>query len=159
MKQPLGELVSGTPTHCNDVLKNVIRKERPSLLVLVGDTVARKSVQAGIKPDIVIIDNREMRGEAFHFAHEKKHIFRTINPAGMIDTDAWKTVEQAVRMGDSLVVVEGEEDLLTLVAILASPLRSLVVYGQPKQGIVMVRVLAETKKEIRGIVEQMERRN
>jgi hypothetical protein len=127
--------------------------------VLVGDTVARESVQAGIKPDIVIIDNREMRGEAFHFAHEQKHIFRTINPAGMIDTDAWKTVEEAVRMGDSLVVVEGEEDLLTLVAILASPLRSLVVYGQPKQGIVMVQVLAETKREIRGIVEQMERRN
>jgi hypothetical protein len=159
LKQPLGELVSGTPTHCNDVLKNVIRKERPSLLVLVGDTVARESVQAGIKPDIVIIDNREMRGEASPFAHEQKHIFRTISPAGMIDTDAWKTVEEAVRMGDSLVVVEGEEDLLTLVAILASPLRSLVVYGQPKQGIVMVRVLAETKREIRGIVEQMERRN
>jgi uncharacterized protein (UPF0218 family) len=159
LKQPLGELVSGTPAHCNAVLKNVIRKEKPSLLVLVGDTVARESVQAGIKPDIVIIDNREMRGETPPFAHEKKHVFRTTNPAGMIDTDAWKTVDEAVRTGDSLVVVDGEEDLLTLVAILTSPFQSLVVYGQPKQGIVIVRVSAETKKEIRRMVEQMERRN
>ena len=64
---------------------------------------------------------REMRGEASPFAHEQKHILRTINPAGMIDTDAWKMVDEAVRIGDSLVVVDGEEDLLTLVAILASP--------------------------------------
>jgi hypothetical protein len=54
------------------------------------------------------------------------------------------------------VVVDGEEDLLTLVAVLHAPEKSLVVYGQPQEGIVVVRVTKQKKEMIRRIVEAME---
>jgi uncharacterized protein (UPF0218 family) len=53
------------------------------------------------------------------------------------------------------VLVEGEEDLLTLVAVLKAPENSLVVYGQPHEGIVAVRVDKTTKEKVRQIVETM----
>lgn len=158
LKQPLGELVTGTRRECNEVLKNTIIKEKPKLVVLVGDTVSRNSVQSGIRPDVIIIDNRETRREAVQFAYSGRHMFRATNPAGTIDTDAWKIVDEAVSKRNSLVLVDGEEDLLTLVAILASPSGSLVVYGQPGQGIVVVRVTEEKKREIRLVLNGMERK-
>ena len=38
------------------------------------------------------------------------------------------------------IVVEGEEDLATLPAILYAPPGSVVVYGQPDEGSVLVKV-------------------
>jgi uncharacterized protein (UPF0218 family) len=157
MKEPLGELVAGTPNECNDALKHTITREKPRLLVLVGDTVSRHAVQSNIKPDIVIVDNKEKRTEAVQFTHSGRHIFRTINPPGTIDRSAWKIVESAIYKPNSLVIVDGEEDLLTLVAVLAAPTGSLVVYGQPGQGIVIVRVTHGKKTEVRRIINRMER--
>ncbi|MCW4027273.1 MAG: GTP-dependent dephospho-CoA kinase family protein, partial [Candidatus Bathyarchaeota archaeon] len=68
-------------------------------------------------------------------------------------------VGEAIRFdGRVKVLVEGEEDLLTLVAVLSAPLGSLVVYGQPRTGIVGVGVTEAAKRKFRGIVERMEER-
>lgn len=157
MKEPLGELVTGTPDECNDALRQTITQEKPRLVVSVGDTVSRHAVQSNIRPDIVIVDNSEKRAEAVQFTHSGRHIFRTINLPGTIEKDAWKTVERAVNESNSLVIVDGEEDLLTLVAVLAAPAGSVVVYGQPGQGIVIVRVTSGKKAEVRQILEGMDR--
>ena len=55
--------------------------------------------------------------------------------------------------------VDGEEDLLALPAVLSSPEKSIVVYGQPGEGIVLVRVSAQSKKQVSKFVEQMQKRN
>lgn len=156
-KRPLGELVTGTPEECNGALKDTIAREKPKLVVLVGDTVSRNSVQFGIMPDVIVIDNKEKRREAVQFTYSGRHSFKATNPAGTIDTNAWKIVDEAVRKGNSLVLVEGEEDLLALAAIMFSPTGSLIVYGQPDQGIVLVRVSEEKKREIEQVMAEMER--
>ncbi len=43
------------------------------------------------------------------------------------------------------IVVKGEEDLLTLVAVLFAPENAFVVYGQPYSGVVVVKVTLERK--------------
>ncbi len=48
------------------------------------------------------------------------------------------------------IIVDGEEDLLTLIAVLVRARRSLVVYGQPHEGIVVVKVTSEKKAEAAG---------
>jgi hypothetical protein len=53
-------------------------------------------------------------------------------------------------------VVEGEEDLLTLVAVVEAPENSLVVYGQPREGLVVVKVDEKIKKRVKEIVDSME---
>ena len=53
------------------------------------------------------------------------------------------------------VVVDGEEDLLTLVAVLYAPEGSFVVYGQPYQGIIVVKVTPEKKAEAKALLNTM----
>ncbi len=52
-------------------------------------------------------------------------------------------------------MVDGEEDLATLPAILYAPLGSAVVYGQPNEGSVLVMVTPEKKKQIENLMKQM----
>jgi uncharacterized protein (UPF0218 family) len=52
-------------------------------------------------------------------------------------------------------LVEGEEDLLTLIAIMEAPNNSIIVYGQPYEGIVAVKVTQEKKTEISEILKAM----
>ena len=54
------------------------------------------------------------------------------------------------------IVVDGEEDLLALVALLHAPLNALVVYGQPYEGIVAVKVTKRKRQEARRIMEAMQ---
>ncbi len=150
--------MSGNPQECTRALMQVVAKEKPPRLILVGDTVSRNAIESGIKPDVMIIDNLEMRGKAINFKHETEHVLHAVNPAGVIESGAWQVVEEAMRTGKSIIEVDGEEDLLTLVAILAAPSRSFVVYGQPGEGIVLVRVTESKKKEIQAFIERMEKR-
>ena len=54
------------------------------------------------------------------------------------------------------LVVDGEEDLLVLVAVAFAPLGGLVVYGQPGEGLVVVRVTAEKRGEAWELLKGME---
>ena len=40
----------------------------------------------------------------------------------------------------TIIVVDGEEDLLALPAIALAPLTSVILYGQPDEGLVIVKV-------------------
>jgi hypothetical protein len=157
LKKPLGELVTGTPSECSRKIKEVQDAEKPRRLILVGDTVSRNAIQSGIKPDVIIIDHKEKRSEAVEFTYEKTRVFRMRNEAGTIDLLAWSAIAEAIEKGDSAVIVDGEEDLLALVAVAAAPEGSLVVYGQPEEGVVLVRASMEMKNEIRRIVDDMQR--
>jgi hypothetical protein len=112
-----------------------------------------------MRPDVIIVDNLEKREKAAQFGYSAEHTFRTQNRAGTIESGAWQIIVEAVRQGNSVVLVDGEEDLLALPAVLSSPDKSLVVYGQPGVGIVLVRVNAEKKKDISELVEQMEKKS
>jgi hypothetical protein len=157
LSRPLGDLVSGTEAECNRVLKEVIAKEHPVKLILVGDTISRNAVQAGIKADVIIIDRLEKRTKARKWVFKPKRAVRTTNLAGRIEAQARQAVEEAVHGEADLIEVEGEEDLLALVAVLSAPDGSLVVYGQPGEGIVLVRVSQTKKAEEQKILDQMER--
>jgi len=53
------------------------------------------------------------------------------------------------------IIVNGEEDLATLPAILYAPVGSVVVYGQPNEGSVLVHVTSERKKHIEEFIKKM----
>jgi uncharacterized protein (UPF0218 family) len=53
--------------------------------------------------------------------------------------------------------VEGEEDLLTLVAMAVAPLGSFVIYGQPGEGLVVVEVDDAAKNRAWCFLEGMRR--
>ena len=55
---------------------------------------------------------------------------------------------------DCWLVVNGEEDLLTLPAILFAPLNSLVLYGHWQYGIIVVEVDEKIKEKVRKILKK-----
>ena len=67
LKQPLGQLVTGSISDCNSAIRTTIQEEEPSKIVLVGDTVSRHAIEAGIHADMIIVDNKEMRQPPFPF--------------------------------------------------------------------------------------------
>jgi uncharacterized protein (UPF0218 family) len=155
-KSPLGELVTGNEQECNTILKQILTREKPRTLILVGDTISRNAVQSGLEPNVIIIDNLEKRDVALPFAFRDRRIIQTRNPAGRIEIATMQTIEQAILEPNSLIEVDGEEDLLVIPAVLSAPDRSMVVYGQPGAGIVIVRVSDAKKSEVRRILDAME---
>ncbi len=156
LKIPLGKLVEGTPEYCSRVLGDTIEKMKPVMVLLVGDAISRNAIRSGINVDILIIDNREKRQKSVSFSFGERNQFRLRNAPGTIDGDAWEIVNSAKLKGKSVIIVEGEEDLLALVAVLEAPIGALVAYGQPDRGIVIVNVTDSEKAVARSIIEAME---
>jgi len=127
------------------------------MVISVGDVVSRNLVDYGFAPNVLIVDNVVMREPIQPITADADQTLHTVNPAGTITDEAWNTVKQAIELaGQTKVVVDGEEDLLTVPVVLSAPEGSLVVYGQPRVGLVCIKVTAETKAKMRLLVEEME---
>ena len=157
LKAPLGRLLSGDAREIYGELAKLVSLKRPPRVVFVGDAVSRNATMMGIRRDLMIVDNREMRTETKPFDASATRIFRVHNEPGTISMHAWAAVQEAIETGDAILVVEGEEDLLTLVAMAVAPLGSFVIYGQPDEGLVLVEVDDSAKKSACSFLEGMTR--
>jgi uncharacterized protein (UPF0218 family) len=87
-----------------------------------------------------------------------ERIFHVKNPQGTITEEAIAAIQEALQSNQhARIVVEGEEDLLTLIAIMRAPQDSFVLYGQPHEGIVVVKVTEGKKTEVSEILKAMEK--
>lgn len=156
LKSPLGLLIQGSFRETMRRLKKIIENDKPSTLISVGDVVSSNMIKHGIPPRVLIVDNKVMRKRIAPIQVRVNRTLHLKNPAGTLAEEAWTVMREALRKKrQTRVVVDGEEDLLTLVAALCAPENSLVIYGQPKEGIVVVRVTREKKEHIRQIVDAM----
>lgn len=154
LKKPLGKLFESTQDGI-DYLNN----SEFNQLISVGDVATAELLRAGIKPDIAVVDYSIMRAPA---DDETKKVIeelsassiRVKNPAGHITEELEKTFKTAVP--PLKIIVDGEEDLATIPAVLYAPLESMVVYGQPDQGMVIVEVTEEKKNEFRELLDLFE---
>jgi uncharacterized protein (UPF0218 family) len=84
--------------------------------------------------------------------------FHVKNPQGTITEEAIAAIQEALQSSQrSKIVVEGEEDLLTLIAIMNAPEDSFVLYGQPHEGIVVVKATQDKKTKISELLKAMEK--
>ena len=81
--------------------------------------------------------------------------FHVVNPAGTISQESWQAIKNALKQEAATVIVEGEEDLLALPAILEAQLNALIVYGQPSQGIVIVEVTSQRKAKLAKLLDEI----
>lgn len=157
LKKPLGILVRGTPTETMRFLRDYLEEKRNMVLMCVGDYCSRNAVEAGLAPRMIVIDSRIMRMTADSWSVEGWAEFRLNNPAGVISTDAWKILREAISLNRQAVVyVEGEEDLLTLPVVALAPENTAVIYGQPMEGLVIVEVTPQKKDWTLAVLHQME---
>jgi len=157
LKDPIGTLVRGSFSETMSRLETMIGIEKPLVIVSVGDTITRNLARRGIKVKLVIVDNICMRKAVKNPVQVK--IDRAVhvkNPPATITAEAIDAVQNTLK-GDVgvKIVVDGEEDLLVLIAVLHAPDGSFVLYGQPHEGIVVVRVTPEKKGEVAAILNEM----
>ncbi|MFB6143368.1 MAG: GTP-dependent dephospho-CoA kinase family protein [Halorientalis sp.] len=132
-------------------------------IVAVGDIVTYHLVSAGHVPHLALVDGRTKRSavEAHIEAAIAEEAFdrevQVDNPPATLSAALLETLREALAdEGTTIVVVDGEEDLAALPAIVAAPEGASVVYGQPDEGMVLVRPDAETVATVRDLLASMD---
>lgn len=158
LKRPLGTLIRGSYAETMKRLEDMTEEEKPVAIISVGDTVSKNLMKNRLFPQVSIIDNRVMRKSIQPIPLTAEKTIHTRNPPGAITEEAVTAIQEALKSNCRVrIIVDGEEDLLTLIAILHGPENSFVVYGQPYEGVVVVKVTPEKKAEVAGILKAMER--
>ncbi|PXF57878.1 MAG: DUF359 domain-containing protein [Candidatus Methanogaster sp.] len=148
-----------------DLLKSAPDWGNPAKIISVGDVTTCNLIESGILPDICIVDHLTCRAEVSDevkncIQHPAYHEVTIKNPAGTITTDLVTAITDAMTCERLIrIFVQGEEDLAVIPAVMLAPLSSIVIYGQPSSGCVLIKVTSEKKKEIRELLKQMEYAN
>jgi len=157
LKKPIGSLIRGQVGEVVESIRRIIEDAKPSKIITVGDVISRSLLEGGLKVDVFIVDNKAMRKPIEPIKYTTNKTLYLSNPAGTITENSWQVIREAISSEESVkVIVDGEEDLLTIVAVLVAPDGSMVIYGQPSEGAVVINVNGESKKRMHEIIERME---
>jgi len=157
LKNPLGQLLTGSPKETMTKLKQLIREGKPPKIIAVGDVVSKNMSAHRVPTHTIIVDNKVLRKTIKPIKVKAETTLHVKNPAGTLTREAWTTMQEALKQDRSTrVLVEGEEDLFTLAAVSLAPENTLVVYGLPNRGVVAVRVNKETRRKVQLIVDAMQ---
>jgi uncharacterized protein (UPF0218 family) len=149
LARPFGPVVAGKDLPA-------LLKGAPAVLA-VGDVVSLTLKTLGIEPRLFVCDFLTQRGEPDPTYEAElgawgSVAFRVSNPPATITREAWDAIRQGLaakpRAGPVRVVVDGEEDLLGIPCFLEAPEGSLVLYGMPGKGVVVVAVDAAFKATV-----------
>jgi uncharacterized protein (UPF0218 family) len=156
LKEPFGNLIQGTSEETMAKINELIKKQKPSRIISVGDVVSLNLHRYGIEPQLTIIDNVSLRDKAMPQDVVVEKTVYVDNPQGTIALEAILAIKKAMEEKEHThIVVKGEEDLLTLRAVLFAPENAFVVYGQPYSGVVVVKVTLERKARAQEFLNAM----
>ena len=154
LKVPLGKLYPDF----EDAIDEIISSE---FLISVGDATFNNLTKYELYPNIGIIDNLIQRKNYNHDVIRADHILKANNPAGTITDDLWETIEQALELSNNgecyVIEVAGEEDLAVLPCILMANPETTILYGQPNEGLVLLKVsdtINKAQKLIDGFIKE-----
>jgi len=159
LKEPLGRLYKGNGQECITAMEKELLFAKK--VVAIGDMTAFYLLKASVVPDLLVVDNKTKRMPVSDriiemLDHESYKTIRVKNLAATISKDLIDLIQDSLNSDDHVkIVVEGEEDLATLPAILYAPMGSVVVYGQPNEGSVLVNVTPERKLYIEEFMKRM----
>lgn len=157
VRKPLGKLLAGSKDKVTRGMISILNRERLKKVIVVGDFSARVFLEKMLPADIFIIDGKIERRPVNRLVISEATKRSITNPAGRISSKAFRAVAEATKLkGPVLIEVDGEEDLLTLVAIVEAPLNSLVVYGQPRKGMVAVKVNQRKKESTERLLSSLQ---
>lgn len=152
--EAFGTLLQGSPAENALNIVKIIAAKKPPKFIAVGDFSLKALLDAGYTPDLGIFDRRTKRLPC-EFPNIETETVR--NPSGEITDEAISSIKKALlprRKRKVMLMVDGEEDLLALPAITSAPRGSLVVYGIPNRGMMLVIVDSPTKKKIASLMEK-----
>lgn len=118
----------------------------------VGDVVTHRLLQQGITPTIAIIDGHSMRSPCDRSPALYDLCIRVKNPPGSLSNELMEGMKEALTHPQAMIYVDGEEDLAVIPLVIASNEGSIILYGQPGEGVVFCTVDREAKNKARDML-------
>ncbi|MDC1057694.1 GTP-dependent dephospho-CoA kinase family protein [Nitrosopumilus sp.] len=153
MKIPLGILLPIGQDNKRNIQKYLSDN---SYIITVGDRTTEKLIDFDLIPSLQIIDGLEKRikrdiiklGDAFELKID--------NPAAEITLQSIEIIKKAFTMNSPIrLTVNGEEDLLVLPVCIHAPENSVILYGQPNKGLVLIQITAEIRNKAQALLNLM----
>jgi len=154
LKNPLGNLISDNDPNKENIIKNFFAE---SVIITVGDRTTENMLQLGLKPQIQIIDGLEKRNQRVVPTDDAVNTNLSCrNPPGEITEESIQVIQKAFSSELPVrITVDGEEDLLVLPVCIFAPENSVVMYGQPNEGLVIVHITPEIRAKVQKILDVM----
>ncbi len=154
LKIPLGILLPE-----NQVDKKNVKEflSDDSYLITVGDRTTEKMIDFELIPSLQIIDGQEKRKKREPPKLQNATELIIDNPAAEITPQSIDLIKKAFTMKSPVrITVNGEEDLLVLPVCIHAPDNSVVMYGQPNEGLVITRITPEIRNKAQALLDLME---
>lgn len=153
LKKPFGTLVPDrdvTKSRIASMLKDAAK------IIAVGDATTERLISFGIIPDIAVIDGKERRSKRQYPDNYQAKQIRCTNPAGTISKEAVDVLQDALKSDEPVrVLIEGEEDMLALPLFAMAPDGSMVLYGQPLEGLVVVKITPAKRRQAKDLMDRI----
>ena len=154
MKIPLGVLLPENQADKSHIEKYLSEN---SYIISVGDRTTEKMINFGLIPSLQIIDGQEKREKREPPKLDNATELTVDNPAAEITSESISMIKKAFTLPSPVrIFVNGEEDLLVLPVCIHAPENAVVLYGQPNQGLVIVRITPEIRNKVQGLLDLME---
>ena len=154
LKNPLGNLIRDDDPNKENIIK---KNSAESIIITVGDKTTENLLQLGINPQVQIIDGLEKRNK--RLAPTDIAINTNLsckNPPGEITEESTQVIQKAFSCKLPVrITVDGEEDLLVLPVCMSAPENSVVMYGQPNEGLVIIHITPEIRAKVQKILDAM----
>jgi len=153
LSAPMGTVYPAEETRGQD-FERLVRNS--PMTITVGDRVTDTLGAMRRTPDVQVVDGVERRITRAVPTVPYARLIKVKNPAGTLTEEAIAGMKNAFLGKKPVrVQVEGEEDLMAVLAIAMAPVSSVVFYGQPGVGVVAVKANAVAKSRSRAILAQM----
>jgi uncharacterized protein (UPF0218 family) len=161
LKQPFGVLIPDSQVTREAVASKLVGRNR--IIVTVGDRTTERLRDLKLYSNLEIVDKVEKRQERTEvvFSGVKERQLLAKNPAGTLTDEALGAVKTSLELIKAepkktvRISIEGEEDLLALVVLAYFPEHTIVLYGQPDQGLVIVGAMGDAKDLARKTLHEM----
>ncbi len=154
LKIPLGVLLLESQTDKTNIKKFLSEN---SYIITVGDRTTEKMIEFGLIPSLQIIDSQEKREKREPPKLANATELTVDNPAAEITSQSIGVIQQAFTMQPPVrISVNGEEDLLVIPVCVYAPENAIVLYGQPNEGLVIVKINPEIRNKTQKLLDSME---
>lgn len=153
LSQPFGQVLTG------DRVLASFQRHRGGAIISVGDQTTKTLLDAGITPQLMIIDNKVNRrvfDELKPIIKSRGFVIQRVKSGpGFIASEAVEYINTWANdnaHNPRVLEVDGEEDLLVLPVARYAPLGTVLYYGQPGTGVVEVVINQQIKERVQAIL-------
>ena len=154
LKTPLGDLIKEENVNKENILTKIGSEP---IVITVGDRTTENMINLGIMPQIQIVDGLEKRNQRLVPKDDTINTNLSCkNPPGEITEESTQVIQKAFSCKLPVrIIVDGEEDLLVLPVCIFAPENSVVMYGQPNEGLVIVHITPDIQAKVQKILDVM----